>query len=259
MNIPYEWVDAQMKSAGLVEFRPNTDAGLRYSVNAAKKAIMFAHNDGRKTDLTIQPAIGGMNILMNDGSNMILLSISDSSLSINFFKNGYFTGKSVTFPNGEGAYRVDSKAKVTKRNKPVVLSFTAPLLKPHFFKRSAIELTKDSPTTATYRSLVPTDNGIFLEAHNDEESISLRTRHGSGESEFSMTLTKKNGKEVITIKDHDSKDAATFEYRPMDKTLTFLDKKCGFVLNTRGDMKISRVDFVTKEETVTDLGNLLDF
>ena len=53
-------------------------------------------------------------------------------------------------------------------------------------------------------------------------------------------------------------DAGYFEYRPIEHTLSFFDKKSGFILETRGHMKLTRVDMTTKAETVTDLGNLLE-
>lgn len=252
MNIPYGWVDASNKTPGLLEFRPNTDEGLRFSVNPLKKAMMFAHNDGRKVDLTVQPADKGMNILLNDGVNMILVSVSSDALSLNFFKRGYFTGKSVTFPNGEKAYKTDAKAKITRRSNPTVLSFVSPVLKPHFFRRSNVELTKETPSSSTYRSLVP-DNNRFLEAHSEDDSLSLRIN-----GEFSITSLKRNNKETIVIKDESNNEAGRFEYVPLDQTLFFFDKKCGFSLSMKGDMKVTNVDFVTKEEKVTDLGNLLE-
>lgn len=251
MNTPYGWVDASSKTRGLLEFRPNEDEGLRYSVNKEKKAMMFAHNDGRKVDLTIQPADKGMNIILNDAVNMTIVSVSSSSLSLNFFRNGYFTGKSLTFPNGEKAYFIDAKTNKTKRFDSLALSFVSPTLRPHFFPRSNVELTKESPTDITYRSLVPTDN-LFLEAHEEEDSLSLRIK-----GEFSFSLVTRGGKEVLVIKDDSNKDAATFEYKIMEQTLCFFDKKCSFSLSSKGDMKVTNVDPLTKEEKETDLGNIL--
>lgn len=258
MNIPYQWIDAFNRSQGLSEFRSEQEAGLRFAMNSLKGGTMFAHNNGRKTDLTIQPAKNGLNILMGDGSEMVLLSVSDSDMSFNFFKNGRFTGKSVTLPNGKQSYRMDATAKVARRAEPIVINYTSPVMKTHIFPRSSIELLKETPSTIIYRSLEPIDK-VYLEAYMGEEELSLRFRDKHGKDEFSVTSTKRNGREVIIIRDWSKPEAGFFEFRPLEKTLTFYDRQSGFVIDYRGYMKVTNVDKTTKTETVTDLGCVLNF
>ena len=258
MNIPYEWIDASHKSPGLLEFRPSSERGLRFSENAKHMASMIAHSNTRsQTDLTVQPAKNGLNIVFGEGGDLILLSISDTDMSINFFHHGTFTGKAVHFPNGKNAYCMDGKGKTKRWKEPVILSYTCPLMKMHFFPRSAIELIKETPTTITYRSLEPVDK-VYLEAFMGEAVMAIRFRDKNGKDEFIVSDESKNGKEVITIRDLANMSAGYFEYRPIEHTISFFDEKAGFVLNTRGQMRLTSVDMTTKTENVIDLGNLLE-
>ena len=258
MNIPYEWIDASGKVAGLMEFRPSTGMGLRFSMNAKHMASMIAHTNTRnQTDLTIQPAKNGLNIVFGEGGESILLSISDINMSINFFSKGKFTGKSVIFPNGEKAYCLDKNGKAKRWKEPVILSYTSPVMKMHFFPRSAIELIKETPTTITYRSLEPVDK-VYLEAFMGEADVAIRFRDKNGKDEFIVSDESKNGKETITIRDFSNNPTGYFEYRPIEHTIAVFDEKSGFVLNTRGQMKLTNVDMTTKAENVIDLGNLLE-
>ena len=258
MNIPYEWIDASAKSPGLLEFRPSSERGLRFSMNPRRMASMIAHSNTRsQTDLTVQPAKDGLNIVFGEGGDMILLSISNTDMSINFFHNGKFTGRSVVFPNGKRAYCMDGNAKVKRWKEPVILSYTSPVMKMHFFPRSSIELIKETPTTITYRSLEPVDK-VYLEAFMGEAEMAIRFRDKTGKDEFIVNNESKNGREFLTIRDLSNINAGYFEYRPIEHTLSFFDKQSGFILETRGHMKLTRVDMTTKAETVTDLGNLLE-
>lgn len=258
MNIPYQWIDAFTRSNGLSEFRPEQDAGLRFAMNSLKGASMFAHNNGRKTDLTVQPAKNGLNILMGDGNEMVLLSISDNDISLNFFKGGRFTGKSITFPNGKPFYKMDEKATVARRSNPIILHYTSPVMKSHIFPRSSIELLKETPTTITYRSLEPIDK-VYLEAFMSDDELVLRFRDKHNKDEFAVGSSKRNGREIITIRDNSNPNAGFFEFRPLEKTLTFYDRQSGFVIDYRGYMKVTNVDKTTKAETVIDLGCVLNF
>ena len=258
MNIPYEWIDASHKSPGLLEYRPSQERGLRFSENAKQMASMIAHSNTRsQTDLTVQPAKNGLNIVFGEGGDRVLLSMGDTDMTIYFYSRGVFTGKSVTFPNGKNAYCMDGRGKIKRWKQPVVLSYTCPLMKMHFFPRSSIELIKETPTTITYRSLEPVDK-VYLEAFMGEAEMAIRFRDKSNKDEFIVSDESKNGKETLTIRDLSNIDAGYFEYRPIEHTISFFDKKSGFVLNTRGQMKLTNVDMTTKAESVIDLGNLLE-
>ena len=91
-----------------------------------------------------------------------------------------------------------------------------------------------------------------------EAEMAIRFRDKTGKDEFIVNDESKNGREFLTIRDLSNMDAGYFEYRPIEHTLSFFDKKSGFILETRGHMKLTRVDMTTKAETVTDLGNLLE-
>ena len=221
-------------------------------------ASMIAHSNTRgQTDLTVQPAKNGLNILFGEGGDNILLSISETDMSINFFQKGKYTGKSVVFPNGQKAYCLEANGKVKRWREPVLLSYTNPIMKMHFFPRSAIELIKETPTTITYRSLEPVDK-VYLEAFMGEAEMAIRFRDKNGKDEFIVSDESKNGKETIMIRDLSNMEAGYFEYRPIEHTISFFDEKSGFVLDTRGRMRVTQVDMTTKAETVTDLGNLLE-
>ena len=125
MNIPYEWIDASHKSPGLLEYRPSQERGLRFSENAKQMASMIAHSNTRsQTDLTVQPAKNGLNIVFGEGGDRVLLSMGDTDMTIYFYSRGVFTGKSVTFPNGKNAYCMDGRGKIKRWKQPVVLSYT---------------------------------------------------------------------------------------------------------------------------------------
>ena len=91
-----------------------------------------------------------------------------------------------------------------------------------------------------------------------EAEMAIRFRDKSNKDEFTVSDESKNGKETLTIRDLSNMDAGYFEYRPIEHTISFFDKKSGFVLNTRGQMKLTNVDMTTKAESVIDLGNLLE-